>query len=301
MSSWFEPFPAPPMPEDTPTAEAACELRWEDVAQDGRFAVVALAPTIDRAVWNGLVRDNPGALAAQEHGVIPILSRMTAVGTDEPIRVVEPARARGTYQVAHAVDAAGAVDRLFMNAWVEVRGARGRMYPPQGPGPLVLAGRVFVEHTFTRLFAPPGARRVTRIDLPGVPPVPEARYDAPGWQTALRPPAGATALDAAPAADAALTCFGLDHTDSNQHVNSLIYPRLFVEATLRRLDAAGRGRALSVRALDVAFRKPSFAGDRVRVHLALFELDGRVGATCALVAEGEPLDRPRVAARLLLA
>jgi hypothetical protein len=67
-----------------------------------------------------------------------------------------------------------------------------------------------------------------------------------------------------------VTAFGLDHTDSNQHVNSLVYPRLFAEAALRRLAELERPRRLLIRALDIAYRKPSFAGDRVRIHTRLF-------------------------------
>ncbi len=299
---WFEgPFPAPEMPESRPFAEATVRMRWEDVAQDGRIMLTALAPAIDWTVWNGLLKDHPGASELNRQGIVPILSRITAAGTDEPLRVVEPVTARGTYQVAHAVDAAGAVDRLHMNAWVEVRGARGRMIPPEGPGPQVLAGRLFVEHTFTRLFAPPDQRKVTRIDLPGAPPVPPARYDNRGPRTAMEVPDGAVALDDDYLPDAAVTCFGLEHTDSNQHVNSLVYPRLFAEAALRRLDALGKSRMVLVRNLDIAYRKPSFAGDKVRIHLRMFTVGERVGAAGFLVAEGEPRDRPRVCARILLA
>ncbi len=46
---------------------------------------------------------------------------------------------------------------------------------------------------------------------------------------------GAARRGADPGSDP--VAFGLDHTDGNQHVNSLVYPRLFAEAALRRLGA----------------------------------------------------------------
>ncbi|MCA9680381.1 MAG: acyl-CoA thioesterase [Kofleriaceae bacterium] len=300
--SWINgPFAAPEIPDASPFADAQLRLRWEDIAQDGRIMLTALAPAIGWTVWGGLLRNHEGMVAAGKLGVISILSRLTASGTDEPLRVVEPVASRGTYELAHGADADGKVERLFMNAWVEMRGARGRMVPPEGPGPEVLAGRLFVEHTFTRMLAPPDQRKVVRFDVPGMPEVPAARYAQPAPRTAMELPPGATPIDDGYLPDPALTCFGLEHTDSNQHVNSLVYPRLFVEAALRRLDVLGRDRKVLVRHLDIAYRKPCFANDRVRVHLRLFELDGRVGAAGFLVADGEPLDRPRVYARILLA
>jgi hypothetical protein len=92
--------------------------------------------------------------------------------------------------------------------------------------------------------------------------VPDAIYDAPASTTAMNPPDGADLLDAEYHPDPVVTAFGLDHTDSNQHVNSLVYPRLFAEAALRRLAELERPRRLLIRALDIAYRKPSFAGDR---------------------------------------
>jgi hypothetical protein len=124
---------------------------------------------------------------------------------------------------------------------------------PSADAELVLVGRVYVEHVFTRPFAPPAERKVTRLDLRGFPSVPE---DA-------RPFASAEAL----VADHRLTTvrqhrFGLMHTDSNQHVNSLVYPRLFEEA------AAEEEPGLLAEALELRYRKPFFAGDRAALSLA---------------------------------
>jgi hypothetical protein len=276
-------------------------LRWEDVAQDGRLMLTALAPAIDWTVWSVLFHDHAGAREAERRGIVPVLTRITAEGSDESIKVTAPVSARGTYVMAHSTDETDAVDRLYMNAWVEVRGQRGRVYPPEATqGPQVPAGRIFVENTFTKLFAPGGERRVTEFDIPGLPRVPPQEYRPPGWMTAMRPPSRASVLDERYVPDETLTWFGLEHTDSNQHVNSLVYPRLFAEAALRRIAAMQRPCDLLVRALDIAYRKPSFAGDSARVHLRMFELDGRVGAAGFLVSDSDGLDRPRVCARMLL-
>jgi hypothetical protein len=286
------------MPDSTPFAEATVRLRWEDVAQDGRIMLTALAPAIDWTVWNGLLKDHAGVLEGERRGIVSILTRLIAEGTDDPIRVVEPVTGRGTYQLAHA-GSVESPDRLFMCAWVEVRGTRGLVWKPERDAPVVAAGRMFVEHTFTRLFAPPEERRITRFDIPGLPPVPPAQYPAPPPATAMQVPDGAEAIDADYLADATETCFGLEHSDSNQHVNSLVYPRLFTEAALRRLAALGEDRKVLVRALDIAYRKPSFAGDRVRVHQRMFRHDGKLGAAGYLAADGE--SKPRVCARIMLA
>ena len=94
----------------------------------------------------------------------------------------------------------------------------------------------------------------------------------------LELPAGASPLDDALLPDEAPLIFGLTHTDANQHVNSLVYIRLFVEAAQRRLATVGRPLKIRSRAVDIAYRKPCFAGDRVRSHLRLFDLSGDPGA-----------------------
>ena len=62
------------------------------------------------------------------------------------------------------------------------------------------------------------------------------------------------------------------HTDGNQHVNSLVYPRIFEELALRR---HGDPKILA-RAIELRWRKPFFAGDRATVALSI-EGDSAVG------------------------
>ena len=164
---------------------------------------------------------------------------------------------------------------------------------------------MFCEHVFTRPFAPPGERRVLSLEIDGAPVVPMDRYALRRPEAALDLPEGAIALDDDLVLDPVPIVFGLDHTDSNQHVNSLVYTRLFTEAALRRLAAHGRGGALLARAADFAYRKPYFAGDRARIAARAFTLGDRAGVVAALLDERDasgPLAnaRPRCFARLLL-
>ncbi len=290
------PFPSPPLPDlpEDHVATASFELRYEDLAQAGRMMRTARPPALGWTVWRQLLAQHPARGAAQNRGIVAILTRLTVDGTDATIRVDRPVDATGAYQIAKQAQNG---ERLFMNMWVEVRGASGRMFPPQGPGPNIVAGRLFAEHTFTRLFAPPDKRRVSPEDVVGVDDETIGDYAFAGAETAMQLPDGATPLDDAFAPDDSDICFGLDHTDSNQHVNSLVYPRLFAEAALRRFERHGRRRDVLVRHLDIAYRKPSFAGDRVRLHVRAFALGERAGAAGYLVADGET--RPRCAARIL--
>ena len=123
------------------------------------------------------------------------------------------------------------LSRLLRGGW---RHRQGRRRRTRAPTTRVLG-------TLSALQSPPcrrsgdwssGTERSPRTRLPEVPPV---RWPWQAPATLLDLPAGATALDGALTPDDTATVFGLDHTDSNQHVNSLVYPRLLVEATLRRL------------------------------------------------------------------
>ena len=256
--------PAPAFPEDHAHTEQTT-LRYEDVAQDGRLIPIAL-PVSMSALWQ-LMRNHPAQRAALARGILPIMTRMTLVSIDAPIRVDQPVEARAGFQLAHDMDPDGEA-RIFLNVWSELHGAAGRMRSGP-PGPPVRAGHLFASHTFTRLFAPPGQRRVSQLDVEGFPAVPHARHEAPAATTAAEAPAGARWLEEL-APDPAEVAFTLDQTDSNQHVNSLVYVRVFLDAVQRRLAAAGRPLAVLSRAVDIAYRKPCFAGDRVRAHLRLF-------------------------------
>jgi hypothetical protein len=275
-------------------------FRFEDIAQDGHVVLEAMPQALGagwrRIAARGAIDFGPG--------VVAILSRVVIEGGEGPVSVAAEAEAEGFYHLAHTASPDGSPDRLILGMWVALNAPLGRTHPPPpaDAGRPLVAGRIFAEHVFTRPFSPPAERRVRAIQLGDGPPfVPEARYAWRDPDALLALPDGAAALDPAPVPDEAATVFGLDHTDSNQHVNSLVYPRLFIEAALRRFHAlqeVGPGRL--ARAVEIAYRRPSFAGERVRVSLQAFRLGDRLGVTASVAGEGEPAGtRPRCVARLL--
>ncbi|HEU0035998.1 MAG TPA: hypothetical protein VFQ53_35545 [Kofleriaceae bacterium] len=291
-------FPAPPAPTFVPEQAVTTDgyLRYEDVTQDGRLMPIAVPPALG-GLWRGVLVRHPGARAHQKAGVIPLLTRLTIVTHDQRIRVDKPTQSRAGFELARDEDAAGEITRLYMNVWCELHGTAGRIVPPEPAGSLALAGQLFAEHTFTRPFAPPDKRRVTRLTAGGYPELPDARYAAPAATSAGEPPEGARWLDEL-APDPTEVAFTLDQTDSNQHVNSLVYIRVFLEAVQRRLAAGGHPLKLRSRAVDIAYRKPCFAGDRARAHVRLFGDGQTLGAAGHIVGTD---DKPRCYVRVLLA
>lgn len=301
MRSWIPDEPAVP-PEQHATGRMG--LRYEDVSQDGHLVMEA-APTALGTVWHRLDEARRAAIG-MERGVLPILSRVVVESDEGPI-AVGPTTVDGLYQLAHTVDQAGAVDRVILAMWSRVSSVIGHTTaaPPKDAGRAVVAGRVFAEHVFTRPFGPLEQRKVRALDVGGRTVVPEARWIWREPEATLALPEGAEALDADPIPDTTFTVFGLDHTDSNQHTNSLVYTRLFIEAALRRLDAHGRARRpLRAQRIEIAYRKPSFAGERVRVLSRAFTAGDALGAAAVLLGEEDAAKpagavRPRVFARIL--
>jgi hypothetical protein len=271
-------------------------MRYEDLTQDGRLTPIALPPTMS-GLWRDVLTDHPGARNSLKTGIIPILTRMTLISEDQPIHVNRPVEVKAGFELAHDRDDAGEVTRLFMNVWTEVRGAAGRISPNSKPGPLALAGRVFAEHTFTRLLAAPDQRKVTRLEVEGYPDVPVARHHPPPPSSAQEAPDNGRWLDEL-GPDTTPYDFTLDQTDSNQHVNSLVYIRIFLDAVNRRLAAAGLRGKLRTRAVDIAYRKPSFAGDRVMSQLRLYENSDGLGAAGYISGDD---GKPRVYVRVAIA
>jgi hypothetical protein len=303
-------FPAEPNVSDDQRGAGVVALRYEDVAQDGRVAIGAIPQAIGAAVWRAVLARHPAHALMRERGVLPILTRLVVLGGDGSCSVDEPLDATGCYEPAASVDTRGEVDRLYLNMWASLEGPRARTFDaaPRGNRERHVVGRVFGEHVFTRPFGPPAERKITRLTLPGLPEVPEPRYAPRPLHAVLTPPPNTTALDAEPLADSVPLVLGLAHTDSNQHVNSLVYPRLFEEAVLRRLSQHGVTRPLLAREVELLYRKPSFAGEAVRVVLRTFRDGARYFATGTFLAEGDLLSpeslaaaRPRCAVRMLLA
>lgn len=291
--------PAPEVPDDQ-RAKHTVSLRYEDVAQDGRLLLRAVPHALGEVVWWGMLqkRDENRALAKQ--GVIPILSRLVVESFEGPTAVKKHLEGEGRFELAHTEDASGKVERILLNMWVDVFGERSRQFgpKPEGYGERVLLGRVYAEHVFTRLFAAPADRKVTKLQGMAR-EIPEAKREWRAPEALLDLPDDATPLDAELTDDPAPIVVGVGLTDSNQHVNSLVYPELFEEAAMRRFDAHRKKLDVQPTFVACAYRKPSFAGDRVRFRLRAFEWNGKLGAVGALVDDRTDDKRPRCFVRML--
>jgi hypothetical protein len=276
----------PPLPPDAPRATAAVYQRFEDVTQDGRLVLEAIPNALGPAVWRAIIGRDPSAKELFARGIVPVLSRFVIEGEPGPLSANAAVEAEGACRLARSEDG-----RLVLDMWADLRAARGRTYDlaPQS-GERVLVGRAYGEHVLTRPFAPPGERRVRELDFPGAPAVMGSRPATPPPESIVALPDGATPLDGEMRADPVPLTFGLMHTDSNMHVNSLVYVRLFEEAALRRFAELGRGVNVLGTTLDILYRKPCFAGQTMRVVQRAFELGGRLGVVAVLVegASGAP-------------
>lgn len=289
----------PEVPDDQ-RASGSVALRYEDVAQDGRVMLLAMPQAVGE-VWRVVLGDRDKSIALRDQGVLPILTRLVIEGAGGPISVRKPLQAEGCYQLAHTVDASGAVDRILLNMWASLSGPKSRTHgpPPPGAGESIDVGQVFAEHIFTKPFGPPAERKVTALAVPGVPVVPPVRWTFAPLATIGEIPPGAVPLDREQIADTTRITFGLAHTDSNHHVNSLVYPRMFEDAALRRIGAIGRSTTgLLSRRVELGYRKPCFAGDRMRILLQLFELDGHLGAAGTWVPESDLEAKPHCWVRM---
>jgi hypothetical protein len=276
----------PPFPPRGARALAPVRLRFEDVTQDGRLALEALPAALAGTVWRGVLADSDDATALRSlraKGVVPILTRLRLEGTRGPFSIDASVEAEGTLRLACADDG-----RFMVDMWANLYAPMGRTYDRvEGAGERILAGRVFAEHVLTRPFAPPGERRVTDRDFPEGQRPTATRPPLPAFEAIASVPDGATALDATVCVDPVAIAFGVVHTDSNRHVNSLAYLRVFEEAALRRFVAMGRSSNVLARTIDIGYRRPCFAGQTMRVAQCVFEAGGHLGTAAVLRTEAD--------------
>ncbi len=293
----------PPPPRDGPRLAAPVPLRFEDVTQDGRLALEALPNALASTVWRPIVAGEHGAQGLRSRGIVPILVRLRLEGTPGPFSANSiGVEAEGTFRYSRADDG-----RFMLDMWADLYAPVGRTYgSAQGTAERVLAGRILAEHVLTRPFEAPEQRRVTSLDFPGAPLLGDPRPALPAFENIATLPDGAQSLDREMRLDPLPAAFGIVHTDSNRHVNSLVYLRLFEEAALRRLVTLGRRSDVLARSVDIAYRKPCFAGQSMRLAQRAFEHGGRVGVAAVLVTEADAADpslalaRPHVFARMTL-
>jgi hypothetical protein len=290
----------PREPDDGEVAEDTATLRYDDLVQDGRIRLESAWRPTGRALWS-----HPSLakiFRSMGPSITTVLSRVALQATDAVLAPRAPVTTSVRYHFEHTVDAAGDVDRLLFSTWLTAR-SLGK------DGAEKLAARAYGERVFTDLSAPPGKHLVKRLSGFGESGIPEHRGAWAKVTSLLELPRGATPVDDAPRLDPGRVVFGITHTDLNQHVNFNMYVRAIEQAALARFHDLGRGAKLVSRAAELGYRKPSFAGEVVRIAVRAFELGGDVGVVAAVVDDdGGPAERPdfrdfgsaRVVARMVL-
>jgi hypothetical protein len=277
MLPYFESLDVP----DSQRTRGQVGMRYEDIAQDGSLKVGGMPHAIGMVCFRDLWLPTAIHRETRKLGIVPILSRMIMQSTGRPIAVRNHVEVEGSLRFGHVQDASGGVSRIQLDMHAELFGPAGRTYDPQpaNAGERLHVGRCYAEHVFTRPFGPPAQRKVLSLPLSTGELVPERVLPGHEALDTLALPEGAGWLEPELALDAAPLAFGVTHTDSNQHVNSLVYPQLFEDAALRRLLDLGRDtRALLCDHIDISFRKPCFAGERMFLWLRAFERAGVLGA-----------------------
>lgn len=270
------PPPTGVSPEDI--AEEPFRMRYEDVAQDGRLMLPGMMAGLGTTVWRHLVHGRPIA-KVYAHGIVPILRRLVFAGTKGPFSALTPLELTGRLALAHEPSGAGGASRVFVNMWLDAAAPHGTTFgpPPPDDAPREPAGALFAEHVLTRLFAPAGERRVTALDIEGLPRVPGPPHRARSAEEIATAPTDAQRLGAT---RVMTHTFSMASTDSNQHVNSLAYPRLFEDLALAALrDEGVREPTLLARKIDVCWQRPSFAGDTLEILVDVYRKDDELLAT----------------------
>lgn len=302
-------FPEPPVVGGIQLGAGQTRLRFEDVAQDGRLRLEGIWPAIGPILWGKMqVAETLARLG--ERGVRAVLSYVQLEGGSDPISVRAKCDQEVRWRISHTVDEHGKVTRLLFDTWLITSAPLGQANHPGGPpasSERVRVARAYGQHVFTRPTAPPGQHRVLELDDPLLEGLERERTEFRDPSALFVPPPGAEPLDASPRADALPTVFGLCHSDGNQHVNFLSYPRLAEEAALRRFAELGLGARRLARRAEVGYRKPSFAGEAVRLVTQVFRSAGELEVIAAFFdddARGDAgsdwsgFGRPRCVARL---
>jgi hypothetical protein len=281
-------FPEIPDVPNEQQSEALFVLRYEDIAQDGMIKLAALPNAFSDAIWRNLMSKHPMQRRAFKQGILPILSRFVLSHEKVSVSPQWPLRIKARYQIAQSINPRGETERILANFWAALFGKPGHPLSPTPTGDEeVLIGRAFGEHIFTRPFAPKEERKVTSLaglsDDP-LPPLPVQEWSP---SHALLQQA-----DGALSPSETVITFGLIHTDGNQHVNSLVYPRLFEEAAVRAFASQGQEITTAATQLDIRFRKPCFAGERLRVWLRLSQSNGSPIAFGSLHPESDTSPQP---------
>jgi hypothetical protein len=277
-------YPKEPELPENDGGEETSSLRYDDVMQDGRLRLDAVWRPVGRLIWS---RPEPSrVLAKLGEGVGTVLARAVFEATEVRVPPRAPVRTRAWFRFEHTLGNDGRVDRIQFNTWI-----RSTVLGDESPEPLL--ARAYGQRVFTRLGARPGERSVARLEGLGTDGVPHHRGEWFPARSLLDAPAGAVLLDPVPRVDPGRVVFGLSHTDGNQHVNFLAYPRFFEEAALGRFYDLGIGSKIAARFFEIRYRKPSFAGESLKVVLQAFRKEDALGVIAAAIEDdGGPPERP---------
>jgi hypothetical protein len=273
--------------------------RYEDLSQDGHVKLTVLAAALGRACFAQVWAKHPLS-GIHRDGVLPILGRLVLEIEPLASRLLGTLEGRGRITLAHERDEHERVHALFLNTTADVFASpqRGHVSASGDPHKLVRVGRAFGEHIFTRPHAPKAERKVLGFNVPGYPAVPAERYKRPKLTQTIAVPDRARALEDAWAPDPCPWVFGMSHTDSNQHVNSLVYVRMFEDAAIRRFAQLGRNSAVLAHKVEIQYRKPCFAGEQLTCMLQAYESPAGDGVVGYLGSEGSPIERAHCAVRM---
>lgn len=197
-------------------------------------------------------------------GILPILTRLVVVTGGGPIAVRAPMQAEGGFELVRTHDTDGRV-RFRLDLFADAAGTYGTVWgkPHARAGEQIALGSMWAEHILTKPFADPAERTVTELPLGMMASRDVSHFNPKSIFATKTDWLADWQLDVAP------IVFGMGHTDPNQHVNSLVYPHLMEQAALRLLAAHGLKAANFVARFEMAYRKPSFAGDELRMRLRL--------------------------------
>jgi len=278
-------YPTEPESAEADVGVDESALRYDDVVQDGRFRLESAWRPTGRILWSH--PEVARVLRSMGPNVTNVLSRVTMQASEAALAPRSRVKTRVRFRFEHTVDGAGNPDRVLFSTWLSaVAEARDGGEAP--------AARAHGQRVFTRLDAPKGHHLVRRLEGFGPAGVPPHRTNWEPPTSLLSLPDGAEPLDPAPRLAPAPVVFGLSHTDLNQHVNFLMYPREVERAALQRFVELGVGARLLSREVSFGYRKPSFAGDVVRVVLRAFRLGDSMGVVSAIVDDdGGPAERAR--------
>jgi hypothetical protein len=287
------------IPRDLESDRAQFSIRYDDLTQHAQIKLVTMQLALGRVCMEKLWSKHP-LFETRRQGIAAILSRMQLESEPVAVSFGSPLEARGFIEIAHERDRSGEVSALFMNATAEIWGLPSRRDPAIDPSTrqLVRIGRAFGEHVLTKPYGPPSERKVLRFDVAGQASIPPAEHSRVRVAQNLQLPAAASALESEFSPDEVDWVFGLTHTDLNQHVNSLVYARLFEDAALRRASRLGRGGDWIADKISLCYRKPSFAGERMICMLRAYEEGEHLGAVGYLGPAGTPLDKAHCSVHL---